>query len=172
MGGSSGVTFDELLALADQVLSQGCCSRPDAIATLSTKCGELAWNELAAHYECALCFFDAERLEKETPRLENPSETVLEAVGCHGVAEAAALAATGPNGFLVVEKPYQAGQLPHWLSPGPDFGLCGNSLTSLNNVGHERSDRKQSCGRCDDGNISTLKSRRCQCRQSLCICWR
>ena len=104
MGGSSGVTFDELLALADQVLSQGCCSRPDAIATLNTKCGELAWNELAAHYECALCFFDAERLEKETPRLENPSETVLEAVGCHGVAEAAALAATGPNGFLVVEK--------------------------------------------------------------------
>ena len=104
MGGSSGVTFDELLALADQVLSQGCCLRPDAIATLNTKCGELAWNELAAHYECALCFFDAERLEKENPRLENPSETVLEAVGCRGVAEAAALAATGPNGSLVVEK--------------------------------------------------------------------
>ncbi|WP_176038131.1 cobalamin biosynthesis protein [Brucella tritici] len=104
MGGSSGVTFDELLTLADQVLSQGACSRPDAIATLSTKRGDPIWTELAAHYECALCSFDAERLEQETPRLKNPSEAVFRSVGCHGVAESAALAAIGPDGFLVVEK--------------------------------------------------------------------
>ncbi|PQA73299.1 cobalamin biosynthesis protein [Brucella oryzae] len=104
MGGSSDVTFDELSALADQVLSQGLCSRPDAIATLSTKRGDPIWTELAAHYACALCFFDAERLEEETPRLKNPSEAVFCSVGCHGVAESAALAATGANGFLMVEK--------------------------------------------------------------------
>lgn len=104
MGGSSDVTFDELSALADQVLSQGLCSRPDAIATLSTKCDDPVWPRLAVHYECALRFFDAERLEQETPRLKNPSEAVFRSVGCHSVAEAAALAAIGLDGFLVVEK--------------------------------------------------------------------
>ncbi|NKW80042.1 cobalamin biosynthesis protein [Ochrobactrum pecoris] len=104
MGGSSDVTFDELLALAEQVLSRSPGSRPDAIATLSTKRGDPIWTELAAHYECALCFFDAERLEQETPRLKNPSEAVFRSVGCHGVAEAAALAAAGANGFLAVGK--------------------------------------------------------------------
>ena len=104
MGGSSGVTFDELLALAEQVLARGACSRPDAIATLSTKRGEPAWAELASYFACAVCYFDAERLEQETLRLKNPSEAVFQAVGCHGVAEAAALAASGPNGILAVEK--------------------------------------------------------------------
>lgn len=104
MGGSSGVTLDELLVVAEQVLAQGSCSRPDAIATLSTKRGEPVWAELASHYACALCFFDAVRLEQETPRLKNPSDAVFRAVGCHGVAEAAALAAVGPNGMLAVGK--------------------------------------------------------------------
>jgi cobalt-precorrin 5A hydrolase/precorrin-3B C17-methyltransferase len=49
-------------------------------------------------------FFSAKRLERETPRLANPSETVFRAVGCHGVAEAAALAAAGPRGELIVAK--------------------------------------------------------------------
>jgi len=104
MGASSGVTLHELLALAEQVLAGGSCSRPDAIATLSTKRNEPVWAELASHYACALCFYDPRRLEQETPRLKNPSEAIFQAVGCHGVAEAAALAATGPRGFLVVEK--------------------------------------------------------------------
>ena len=104
MGGSSGVMFDELLALAKQVLTQGACSRPDAIATLNTKRDEPVWAELASYYACALCFFDAGRLEQETPRLKNSSEAVFQAVGCHGVAEAAALAAAGPTSILAVEK--------------------------------------------------------------------
>lgn len=104
VGGSLGVTLDELVVLASQVLSQGSCLRPDAIATLSTKRCEPVWTELAAHFECALCFFDAEQLENETPRLRNPSEAVFRSVGCHGVAEAAALAAAGANGFLAVGK--------------------------------------------------------------------
>jgi cobalt-precorrin 5A hydrolase/precorrin-3B C17-methyltransferase len=49
-------------------------------------------------------FFPAERLEQETPRLANPSDIVFAEVGCHGVAEAAALAGAGPDGKLVVAK--------------------------------------------------------------------
>ncbi|MBO6518469.1 MAG: precorrin-3B C(17)-methyltransferase [Rhodospirillales bacterium] len=49
-------------------------------------------------------FFDAQTLEKETPRLKNPSDVVFAEVGCHGVAEGAALAAAGADGVLVVEK--------------------------------------------------------------------
>ncbi len=48
--------------------------------------------------------FTATELEAETPRLANPSEVVFSEVGCHGVAEGAALAATGPDSSLVVTK--------------------------------------------------------------------
>ena len=40
-------------------------------------------------------FFDAATLERETPRLRNPSDVVFAEVGCHGVAEGAAMAAAG-----------------------------------------------------------------------------
>ena len=49
-------------------------------------------------------FFDPPALEALTPRLANPSATVFRAVGCHGVAEAAALAAAGRRGTLRVAK--------------------------------------------------------------------
>lgn len=49
-------------------------------------------------------FFTAERLERETPRLQTPSDIVFAEVGCHGVAEGAALAAAGEGGSLIVPK--------------------------------------------------------------------
>jgi len=49
-------------------------------------------------------FFDAATLETETPRLQNPSDIVFAEVGCHGVAEGAALAAVGAAGDLMVPK--------------------------------------------------------------------
>src|SRR5262249_22058649 len=49
-------------------------------------------------------FFSAERLAQETPRLVNPSDVVLRAIGVPGVAEAAALAAAGPHATLIVPK--------------------------------------------------------------------
>lgn len=48
--------------------------------------------------------FSAARLERETPRLRNPSETIFRLMGCHGVAEAAALALAGEGAEIVVEK--------------------------------------------------------------------
>lgn len=59
---------------------------------------------IARHYGCQARYFGVAALEAETPRLLNPSDTVFRALGCHGVAEAAALAAAGPAASLVVPK--------------------------------------------------------------------
>ncbi|MGU3400717.1 cobalamin biosynthesis protein [Brucellaceae bacterium D45D] len=104
MGSSSSTMLDELIAVADLVLTSAHVSRPDAIATLDRKRGDPVWEELAAHYQCGLVFFDAACLEMETPRISYASEAVFKSVGCHSVAEAAALAAAGPDAFLRVEK--------------------------------------------------------------------
>ena len=48
--------------------------------------------------ECPARFFDAVTLEAQTPHLQNPSEIVFKEVGCHGVAEGAALAAVAASG--------------------------------------------------------------------------
>jgi len=49
-------------------------------------------------------FFSASVLEAETPRLQNPSEAVFRRMGCHGVAEAAALASAGSQAKLILPK--------------------------------------------------------------------
>ncbi|MHC5308092.1 cobalamin biosynthesis protein [Bartonella sp. LJL80] len=51
-----------------------------------------------------IVLFDVKHLEEMTPRLKNPSDSVFHAIGCHGVAEASALAACGHDGELIVEK--------------------------------------------------------------------
>ena len=75
-----------------------------AVVSLDLKAGEPAVLALADGLGVRARFFDAATLERETPRLANPSATVFREVGCHGVAEGAALAAAGPAGRLVVEK--------------------------------------------------------------------
>ena len=55
-------------------------------------------------WACSARFFDAARLERETPRLKNPSDLVYRETGCHGVAEGAALAGVGAEGDLVLPK--------------------------------------------------------------------
>ena len=97
---------DELIALVDETLTAAGLS-PASVAVVTSidvKMDEAAVHAVAAHLGAATRYFDAPRLEAETPRLENPSETVFREVGTHGVAEAAALAATGSNGELVVAK--------------------------------------------------------------------
>ncbi|WP_343314629.1 cobalamin biosynthesis protein [Brucella sp. BE17] len=104
MGSSSSTTLLELIVVADHVLSSADIRRPDAIATLGRKRGDPLWEKLATHYRCRLLFFDAARLEMETPRISHSSEAVFKMVGCHSVAEAAALAGAGPDSILRVEK--------------------------------------------------------------------
>lgn len=104
MGSSSGVSLDELVSLADGALLSAGLKRPSVIATIASKQGDPVWVKLAQHYGCDLRFFDAVQLEQETPKLKHPSELVFAAVGCHGVAESAALAAAGADAELLLGK--------------------------------------------------------------------
>ena len=81
-------------------------------------------------------FFSAKELEAETPRLANPSEVVFVEVGCHGVAEAAALRAAGPNGALVIEKQKSANAtVAIARAPGPVIDLPGRPRGRVSLVG-------------------------------------
>jgi len=74
------------------------------VASIDVKMDEQAVNALGAHLGVPVRFFTAAELECETPRLKTPSEVVFREVGCHGVAEGAALAAAGTNADLIVAK--------------------------------------------------------------------
>ncbi|WP_135505911.1 precorrin-3B C(17)-methyltransferase [Roseovarius aestuariivivens] len=74
------------------------------IATLDLKADEPAMHALARELDVPIRFFDAAELEAQADRLANPSEVVFAEVGCHGVAEGAALAAAGPKAVLDVQK--------------------------------------------------------------------
>ncbi len=97
---------DEVIALAREILA-GAGLAPESVAavvSVDLKMDEPAVHALAAALGRPARFFTPADLERETPRLANPSEIVFREVGCHGVAEAAALAAAGPDSALVVEK--------------------------------------------------------------------
>ncbi|MEM7619256.1 MAG: precorrin-3B C(17)-methyltransferase [Pseudomonadota bacterium] len=80
---------------------------PKALAgifSIDLKADEPAILQLSQNLKCPLRFFSANELEQETPRLVTPSDIVFAEVGCHGVSEAAALAAAGSNSELKVTK--------------------------------------------------------------------
>lgn len=106
MGCENGAPAEDVLALANRALVAAGIGKGQlaAIASIEMKRGEPAILELAAYLDVPLRFFDAVRLEEETPRLRNPSARVFALIGCHGVAEAAALAAGGASARLVVPK--------------------------------------------------------------------
>ncbi|MEM9129351.1 MAG: precorrin-3B C(17)-methyltransferase [Pseudomonadota bacterium] len=72
-----------------------------AVATIDLKADEPAVNVLAETLGVPLRLFSAGELEDQAEHLANPSEVVFAEVGCHGVAEGAALAM---GGTLCVEK--------------------------------------------------------------------
>jgi cobalt-precorrin 5A hydrolase/precorrin-3B C17-methyltransferase len=96
----------QAIAAVDQMLAEAGLAH-EAIATvvsLDLKADEVAVHAVAQHLCRPARFFTAERLEQETPRLQTPSEIVFKEVGCHGVAEGAALAAAGPDSKLILPK--------------------------------------------------------------------
>jgi len=106
VGCERGCPPDELIAHVGQALADAGLA-PQAVAavvSLDLKADEPAVHAVAAALGVPARFFSAAALEAETPRLANPSDTVFAEVGCHGVAEGAALAAAGPDGALVVAK--------------------------------------------------------------------
>jgi cobalt-precorrin 5A hydrolase/precorrin-3B C17-methyltransferase len=70
------------------------------VATIDLKGDEPAMNTVAKRLGVPLRLFTAEELEAQ--KVANPSDVVFAEVGCHGVSEGAALAAS--DGNLVVEK--------------------------------------------------------------------
>ena len=74
------------------------------VCSIDIKASEPAIHTLAEMLNVPARFFPATRLEQETSRLVTPSHVVFNAVGCYGVAEGAALAAAGPDSYLVVAK--------------------------------------------------------------------
>ncbi len=97
---------NEIEALLGECLAEAGLS-PHAvacIASIDVKADEPAILATAARLGVPARFYGAARLERETPRLANPSETVFREVGCHGVAEGAALAGAGAGGRLLVAK--------------------------------------------------------------------
>jgi cobalt-precorrin 5A hydrolase/precorrin-3B C17-methyltransferase len=128
---------DELIALARETLAEAGRTPAEvgAVVSLDLKADETAVHALATEFDAPARFFDAATLEAETPRLANPSDTVFAEVGCHGVSEAAALAAAGPGGRLVAEKRKSANATCALaLAPAP-LGTVGRARGRLAVVG-------------------------------------
>ena len=106
VGCERGVAAGELADLVERTLAgAGLSSRSLAgVFSVDLKMDEPAVHALAEALGLPARFFDPPTLEALTPRLANPSETVFREVGCHGVSEAAALAAAGEHGDLRVAK--------------------------------------------------------------------
>ena len=106
MGCERGAPAQEAIDLATKILADNGIA-PQALAgvfSLNVKADEAAVQAVAKHFGVPARFFDAPTLEAETSRLANPSDVVFTEVGCHGVAEGAALAAVGMSGKLIAPK--------------------------------------------------------------------
>ena len=107
-----------------------------AVGSLDLKGDEGAMVDLARGLGVPFRLFDAGTLEAETPRLATPSEVVFAEVGCHGVAEAAALALAGAGGTLLVTKRKTANATcAVALAPAPIVDLPGRARGRLSVVG-------------------------------------
>ncbi|MEL6236347.1 MAG: precorrin-3B C(17)-methyltransferase [Pseudomonadota bacterium] len=106
VGCSRGCPPEELVGHAMRALARTGRAPGEiaCIASLDLKADEAAISALAKHLDVPAWFYPAARLEAETPRLATPSATVFAEVGCHGVAEGAALAAAGRGGVLELPK--------------------------------------------------------------------
>lgn len=96
----------ELEALArETVAAQGYSMASVAcVVSVDVKADEAAVHDLARALGVPARFFTPAELEEQAPRLANPSDVVFREVGCHGVAEGAALAAAGGAAELVIAK--------------------------------------------------------------------
>ena len=112
VGCERGTDPEELISLVRNTLKKNKIG-PESVAavvSIDLKSDEPAIHALAEKLtdkpgeSSPVRFFDAAALEEQTPKLQNPSKTVFKEVGCHGVAEGAALAAAGKSGKLVIPK--------------------------------------------------------------------
>lgn len=136
IGCERNAELDEIRTLLDTTLaSQGLSKHSIAcLVSIDLKSDEGAILALADELGVPARFFDAATLEAEAPRLQNPSDIVFAEVGCHGVAEGAALAAVGGTGTLIIPKQKSAratcavGRSPVPLNP-VDVGAARGRLS-------------------------------------------
>lgn len=139
IGCERGAAPEEVEALMHRALTESGLteSAVACITSIDLKEDEAAILALAEKIGISARFFSAAQLEAETPRLLNPSEEVFRAVGAHGVAEAACLAAAGPDSTLIVPKiksPHATCAIAR--SPRPiDPSLVGKAKGHLHIVG-------------------------------------
>ncbi|WP_319410408.1 precorrin-3B C(17)-methyltransferase [uncultured Cohaesibacter sp.] len=106
VGCERGIDTESLIGHIRSVLETHSLA-PEAIgmlASIDLKMDEAAIHAAAGHFDVPVRFFTAEELEAQKERLKTPSDVVFAEVGCHGVAEGAALAAAGVKGSLLVAK--------------------------------------------------------------------
>ncbi len=106
VGAERGVSAAEAATLARGTLAEAglAAGAVACVVSLDLKADEGAILALADALGVPARFFDAATLAAEEGRVTEVSETVRAAVGTPSVAEAAALAAAGPDGALVVSK--------------------------------------------------------------------
>ncbi|MGU3577223.1 cobalamin biosynthesis protein [Brucellaceae bacterium C25G] len=90
IGFSNAAEPADVVELARQISSG---HQIDAIATLSSKRGSAVIETLEKLFNVPVFYYESVDLEAITARLENPSDMLFKRIGCHGVAEAAALLA-------------------------------------------------------------------------------
>lgn len=113
------------------------------VASLDLKSDEGAVLALASALDVPARFFTVAELLAETPRLQNPSETVFRAVGCYGIAEGAALAAAGKDSPLIAAKQIRGGAtcaIARAIEP-LDAAIIGRGRGSLAIIGIGPGDR-------------------------------
>lgn len=106
VGCERGAPAEELAALALDALAEAGLA-PQAVAcvvSVALKAAEPAIHALGRRLDVPARFFSCERLAVEVPRLATPSAVVAAELGIPGVAEAAALAAVGHPGRLILPK--------------------------------------------------------------------
>ena len=106
LGASRNCPPDEMTTLIDQGLAEAGLAQHTirGVYSIDLKADEDAILNAAERFETRLNLFTSARLEEETPRLQNPSKTVFNCVGCHSVSESAALAAAGNAAILIQPK--------------------------------------------------------------------
>lgn len=107
-----------------------------SVNTISLKADEPAIIALAKDLGVPLRLFEADALEAQRPRLQNPSDVVFAEVGTHGVSEAAALAQAGDDGqFLVAKRKTANATCALVVAPDPLRGYRGRVRGRLSVVG-------------------------------------
>jgi len=87
-----------------QILRQKNIHHITAMTTWDQKQNHPLIKALENEFEVPLLAFSVAQLEEQTPFVANPSRKLYARLGCHSVAEAAAMAAAGEKAKLVMEK--------------------------------------------------------------------